>query len=415
MLARAIDGGYRLTALLFLWMNRLAVISLALLSVFLVIILFYLDKTAVAIALYESWFGRILDLIGVTLLGMVPIGLPYVVLAYFAMGLIAGRPFAVSDLRLGLAGFGLCAVVVMVGFYQSGCDGVKGIACSGQAALFVLDQTSKGLLADVFDVFDLKIAPFDISVMDPLIKVQLLAFRIYSQAILFLALAELAQAWQARQAMERAPPPGGVAVGDRLSPAMGWIRDMYRGLAYACAVAVLLLAITIPLEDAGMRVMGAVPGFDAFLFILSALVALLMPYVALAYFLALIITGQSASRMDAFLGVAGLIICALAVATILQARNCSDPAMTVEALAACANMANGFTLDQFSKGALGDVLDIFGAKFAPEWSLDALSADEKLTVLSLRMFSELTVLAAAGACIAWLRRAAGLSQPGGAA
>jgi hypothetical protein len=81
--------------------------------------------------------------------------------------------------------------------------------------------------------------------------------------------------------LEAAGNTAGEPLPDRIAPLTDWVRDIYRGVAYACAVVVVLFAVTIPLDSVGVPVLGAVPVFDAFMFTLSALVGLLMPYAAL--------------------------------------------------------------------------------------------------------------------------------------
>jgi hypothetical protein len=204
-----------------------------------------------------------------------------------------------------------------------------------------------------------------------------------------------------RSAAEAAP------VADRLHDAA---LRVFRIASLAALATLLVLAVLIAMSPQAMAALVALAQAHlllglAMVFVIEG-VPLLLPYIALVFFTLALVAGKTLRPRDLLLAIAGLGICMLRVAQIAEAATCAAD-LAASAFEACRDEAAGFALDQIAKGAVSDVFDVFGDTLS-QISSEDFSVTDKLAVLSLRMYSEATLIAALGNLIAWIR---GLLRP----
>lgn len=112
----------------------------------------------------------------------VPALLPFFSLFYLLVAVFTGDGLDNVALRLSTFAILACSLAILIAIPDEMCKTLTedGGNCFGYKLGFLFDQLSKGIFADIFDVFSLKLSPLSLDEMGALVKIYVLNFRMLS-------------------------------------------------------------------------------------------------------------------------------------------------------------------------------------------------------------------------------------------
>jgi len=156
---------------------------------------------------------------------------------------------------------------------------------------------------------------------------------------------------------------------------------------------VLLFIIEAIVPGTLMPVAGAVPTalnsvFEIYFVVVAVGIPALTPFVSLVYMVLVVFKGLEIDTDEVLLSTFAVLSSAFALVMSMDNDVCADPTQT------CFGEKFGFVFDQFSKGSLGDVFDIYSLGLS-DISIDAVDGLTKLYVMNFRMLSAAYLVAVA--------------------
>lgn len=128
--------------------------------------------------------------------------------------------------------------------------------------------------------------------------------------------------------------------------------------------------------------------FEIYFVVVAVGIPALTPFVSLVYMVLVVFKGIEIDTDEVVLSTFAVLSSAFALVMSMDNDVCADPTQT------CFGEKFGFVFDQFSKGSLGDVFDIYSLGLS-DISIDAVDGLTKLYVMNFRMLSAAYLVAVA--------------------
>lgn len=150
--------------------------------VFGIIDAFFVPDILVSAGSFETVSQALLTLYFGVVMIAVPALLPFFSLFYLVVALFSGDGLDNVALRLSTFAVLACSLAILLAVPDELCKPLTedGGVCLGYKLGFLFDQLSKGIFADIFDVFSLKLSPLSLDDMGALVKIYVLNFRMLS-------------------------------------------------------------------------------------------------------------------------------------------------------------------------------------------------------------------------------------------
>ncbi len=150
--------------------------------VFGIIDAFFVPNVLASAGSFETMPQALLSLYFGLVMIAVPVLLPFFSLFYLIVALFFGDGLDNVALRLSTFAVLTCALAILLAVPDEACKALTddGGVCLGYKLGFLFDQLSKGIFADIFDVFSLKLSPLSLDDMGTLVKIYVLNFRMLS-------------------------------------------------------------------------------------------------------------------------------------------------------------------------------------------------------------------------------------------
>lgn len=150
--------------------------------VFGIIDAFFVPNVLASAGSFETIPQALLTLYFGVVMIAVPVLLPFFSLFYLVVALFSGDGLDNVALRLSTFAVLACALAILLAVPDEACKPLTddGGVCLGYKLGFLFDQLSKGIFADIFDVFSLKLSPLSLDDMGTLVKIYVLNFRMLS-------------------------------------------------------------------------------------------------------------------------------------------------------------------------------------------------------------------------------------------
>jgi hypothetical protein len=150
--------------------------------VFGIIDAFFVPNILASAGSFETISQSLLTLYFGVVMIAVPALLPFFSLFYLIVALFSGDGLDNMALRLSTFAVLACSLAILLAVPDELCKPLTEDAgvCLGYKLGFLFDQLSKGIFADIFDVFSLKLSPLSLDDMGILAKIYVLNFRMLS-------------------------------------------------------------------------------------------------------------------------------------------------------------------------------------------------------------------------------------------